>query len=57
MTSVVATVEHSAATERLALLAEVSEHAWLRAGGTMPEYTRATMPIVVRTLNPRQAGG
>ena len=39
------------ASDRLALLAEVSAHAWLRTGGSMPLYTRETMPVVVSTLD------
>lgn len=39
------------AADRLALLAEVSAHAWLRTGGSMPLYTRETMPVVVSTLD------
>ena len=43
--------------DRLALLAEVSAHAWIRTGGTMPLYTRATMPVVVSTLDGTRARG
>ena len=43
------------AADRLALLAEVSAHAWIRTGGTMPLYTRETMPVVVSTLDGSRA--
>jgi hypothetical protein len=41
--------------ERLALLAEVSAHAWVKAGGELPGYTRSGMPVVVTTLDGRRS--
>ena len=38
------------AGERVALVARLSEMLWLRTGYPFPEYTRATMPIVVTSL-------
>jgi hypothetical protein len=32
------------------MLAEVSQHAWIKAGHALPRYTRATMPVLVTTL-------
>lgn len=43
------------AMERLLMLAEVSTHAWVRTGRELPGYTRATMPVVVTTLDGRRA--
>jgi len=42
------------AAERVALVAELSEMLWTRAGKPLPAYTRATMPIVVTTLGARR---
>lgn len=36
--------------ERVAAVAELTLEAWRLAGRPLPEYTRATMPIVVSTL-------
>lgn len=44
-----ATVEGTAA-ERLALVARLSEASWALTGRPRPAYTRATMPVVVTTL-------
>jgi hypothetical protein len=37
-------------TERLALVARLSEASWRLTGRPLPEYTRATMPVVVTSL-------
>lgn len=39
------------AEERLALLARLSEMSWRLTGRAMPSYTRANMPVVLRTLS------
>jgi len=36
--------------ERLAAVVELTAEAWRLAGRRLPTYTRATMPIVVATL-------
>ena len=36
--------------ERVAAVAELTLSAWTLAGRPLPDYTRATMPIVVTTL-------
>lgn len=36
--------------ERLAVVAQLSDTSWKLAGRPLPEYTRATMPVVVTTL-------
>jgi hypothetical protein len=36
--------------ERLAAVAELSAEAWRLAGRPWPDYTRATMPVVLTTL-------
>lgn len=38
------------ATERLALVRELSERMWRLSGRPLPSYTRATMPIRVSRL-------
>ena len=35
--------------ERVALVTELSEMAWAQTGRPLPDYTRATMPVVVTT--------
>jgi len=39
--------------ERLALVAELSESSWTRAGRRLPSYTRTTMPAVIVPLGAR----
>ena len=41
--------------ERLAPVAQLSETSWMLTGWPLPEYSRATMPVVVTTLK-AQAG-
>jgi hypothetical protein len=36
--------------QRVAAVAELTEHAWKLARRPFPSYTRATMPVVVTTL-------
>lgn len=36
--------------ERLALVARLSETSWALTGRPLPAYTRATIPVVVTTL-------
>ena len=36
--------------DRLALVARLSETSWQLTGRPLPHYTRATMPVVVSTL-------
>jgi hypothetical protein len=36
--------------ERLALLARLSRRAWAATGRPMPNYTRATIPVVITRL-------
>ena len=38
------------ADERLALLARLSRRAWAATGRPMPNYTRATIPVVITRL-------
>lgn len=49
-----ATVPGTAA-ERLALVAQLSEMSWALTGRPLPTYTRATMPVVVATLEAQRA--
>lgn len=37
-------------SERLALVAKLSEMLWTRTGRALPRYTRATTPIAISTL-------
>ncbi len=39
------------AGERLALVTRLSEMSWRLTGRAIPSYTRATMPIALRTLS------
>ena len=39
------------ASERVALVLELSRMLWTRTGRSNPTYTRATMPIVITTLD------
>lgn len=42
------------AAERVALVAELSRHAWALTGQPIPSYTRATMPARIVSL--RESG-
>ena len=41
------------AAERLAIVAQLSEMMWTRTRRALPNYTRATMPVVITTLRDR----
>ena len=41
------------ATERLALVIQLSEMLWARTGRPLPKYTRATMPVTISPLGAR----
>lgn len=38
------------ASQRLALVAELSERSWMLTGNTVPPYTREVMPFRLATL-------
>ena len=40
-------------TERVALVSAQSASLWLRTGRALPEYTRASMPVLVTPLGHR----
>lgn len=40
--------------ERVALVGMLSEELWARTHRPLPTYTRATMPVMVTTLNARR---
>jgi hypothetical protein len=42
--------------QRLDAVAALTAEAWRVSGRPLPQYTRATMPIVVRTLKDHDAG-
>jgi len=41
------------AAERVALVRKLSESSWALTGQPLPEYSRATMPVVIASLTAR----
>ncbi len=47
-------IGHTSAAQRLALVADLTREMWALAGLKIPDYARAEMPVVVRSLANRE---